>query len=734
MAPSAVLLDPSMPHSHSSRSASSRGAALVLRPIVRHLAGIGLVMIAGNALAQTAQPAALGEVTVVGTSGTGLQPPAPGGQVARGGSLGLLGSDDAKNQPFSTVNFTSQALEDAQARTLADVVVNDASVRLTNGSNGFDDTFQIRGFAVSATDVGFNGLYGLISQNRVPAQLIERVEVLKGPGALINGIAPSGSVGGGINVVTKRASDVPLTRFTTLYTSKSNFGLAADIGRRFGIDNAWGLRFNGLVRGGEASIRDGDAKTQLGSLALDYQGSRLRWNLDAIVQRDDTDNFRPQISLNGLSAIPAAPDARSNWYPGTSLVQKDNTIATRLEYDVSDSLTAYAGIGYRDGSNDQSFPGSARGANGPVVANGNFNVQNSWYDSYTKTVSGNAGVRWKFNTGVVGHRVTAAVTQMKQESGFAYIVGATAPSNIYNPSPLPPIALPRTDPTKSSDTTLRSVAIADTLSFANDRVLVTVGVRDQTVEVESATGALPYKESAVSPLAGIVIKPLENVSIYGNYTAGLSRGATVGVGYTNTGANLAPYKSKQYEVGVKADFQGITTSAAIYQIDRPAAASDLGAPLPTYGYFGEQRNRGLELNAYGQIVRGLRGIASLSVVDAELTKTQGGTNQGNTAAGVPNSTMSLGLDWDTPWVQGLALNGRVIRTGPVNLTNTNQQRFDSWTRYDIGARYRTNISGKSVVFRANIENLFDKNYWLTTGTYVAVGSPRTFVLSASIDF
>ena len=107
-----------MPHSHLSRSASSRGAAPVLRPIVRHLAGIGFVMIAGNALAQTttttpsttpatnAQPAALGEVSVVGTSGTGLQPPAPGGQVARGGSLGLLGSDDVMNQPFSTINFT----------------------------------------------------------------------------------------------------------------------------------------------------------------------------------------------------------------------------------------------------------------------------------------------------------------------------------------------------------------------------------------------------------------------------------------------------------------------------------------------------------------------------------------------------------------------------------------------------------------------------------------------------
>ena len=126
--------------------------------------------------------------------------------MAQGGTLGLLGSTNVMNVPFSTVNYTSQLIENQQARTAADTLINDASVRLTTGSNGFDDTFQIRGFPVPAGDVGFNGLYGLVSSNRVPAQIIERIELLKGPGALINGIAPGGSVGGGINIVSKRAT------------------------------------------------------------------------------------------------------------------------------------------------------------------------------------------------------------------------------------------------------------------------------------------------------------------------------------------------------------------------------------------------------------------------------------------------------------------------------------------------------------------------------------------------
>lgn len=97
-------------------------------------------------------PAPSAPVTTMGTTRT-IGAPAPayaGGQVAQGGTLGLLGSTNVMNVPFSTVNFTSQLIEDQQARTAADTLINDSSVRLSTGSNGFDDTFQIRGFPVQA--------------------------------------------------------------------------------------------------------------------------------------------------------------------------------------------------------------------------------------------------------------------------------------------------------------------------------------------------------------------------------------------------------------------------------------------------------------------------------------------------------------------------------------------------------------------------------------------------------
>ncbi len=674
-------------------------------------------------------------------------PPYAGGQVAQGGTLGLLGSTNVMNVPFSTVNYTSQLIENQQARTAADTLINDSSVRTTTAGNGFSDEYQIRGFAVPSGDVGFNGLYGLVSSNRVPAQIIERIEVLKGPGALINGMAPGGSVGGGINITSKRAGEVPFARLTPFFMSAGNYGLHLETSNRYGENKEWGVRFNGVGRNGEASIDGGNWRSGLGALSLDYRGERLRWTMDVISQNDDTTNFRPQININtGVPFIPAPPDARSTWFPGVFLRQRDHTIASGLEYDLTESLTAYAGIGYRDGTNEQTFPDS-RPAGFPSGANalGNFQVGNGYYDSYSKTVSGNVGLRSRFNTGFIGHSVNVAFTGFNQELGNASSVNPVAqsvPSNIYNPSPLPAITVPRRTPGKASDATLTSVAVADTMSFLNESILLTVGARHQMVKQETfstlaanfgrPTGS--YDAAATTPLAGIVVKPWHNVSLYANYAEGLSQGSVVGPGFSNTGAVLAPFKSKQQEAGVKIDWGTITTTVAVFEITRP---SIITTAANARAYDGEQRNRGVELSAYGLILPGLRGMASATFLRPELTNPTDPTQRGNDAAGVPDKTFSAGLDWDTPWVYGLALNGRVIYTGGSYLTTANLpwQKFSDWTRVDVGARYTTTeLTGKPVTFRANIENVTGENYWITSGGFQTVASPRTYIVSAAFDF
>lgn len=678
-------------------------------------------------------------VTVqAGAIDDGLPAPYAGGQVARGGGLGVLGTADVMDVPFSTTNYTAQTLEDQQARTLADVVVNEASVRTLTSTNGFGEDFQIRGFTVQSGDVGMNGLYGLTSGNRMPAAIMERVEVLKGPGTLMYGISPNGSIGGNINVVTKRAGDEPLTRLTTTYESKSQLGGHLDMGRRFGKDNEWGIRFNGVYRNGDTNIDNGRSKYGLGALAVDYRSPSLRWSLDTYSQRETTDEFRPQSSFRaGISSIPNAPSGHRNFYPGTDLLIRDSTVATRLEYDVTDHLMVYAAGGYRYGATEQSFP-AARGASA-IDELGNLTVTNAWYDAYSRTKTGELGARARFSTFGVKHVLTVSGSRLDQEQGNYYLsapAGVSAPSNIYNPGKLIPMTGERNSPRKASDTELSSFSVTDTVSFLDDRILVTGGLRRQKVALDNfaldGSVTSSYDESATSPLAGIVVKPLSNVSVYGNFTSGLTRGGIAPAGTANAGEAFAPYKSKQYEAGVKVDWGRAMTSVSVFQIDRPNAITD---PVTNvYSFDGEQRNRGLELAATGEIVRGLRVMASATFYDATLRRTAGGVNEGNDANGVPKRAFNLGVDWDLPWVPGLSLNARAIHTARTPYNADNTLYLPSWTRYDVGARYHTEIMGRSVVFRANVENVFGKDYWLTSGTFATAAAPRTVLLSAQIDF
>lgn len=714
----------------------TRFAPKPLAQRMRQCLGASLALLAAGATAQTTTSTTLQEVVVSDQAEAigGLQKTYSGGQFARGGSLGILGITDLMNVPFSTTNYTSELIDNQQALTIADVVMNDASVRTLAARGGYGDDFQVRGFTVNSRDVGMNGLVGLAPATRIPLEMIERVEVLKGPGSFTSGTGPNNSIGGSINVVTKRAADVPLTRLTTTYMGKAQFGTHLDVGRRFGEDNQWGVRANGVWRNGEGNVDGGRQRLGLGSLGVDYAGSRLRWSLDALTTSGKTTEFRPQIAFrSGITQAPAVPDNRSSFYPGADMTDKAKTVMSRLEFDINDNTTVFGGVGYSDVSTDQNFPTAVtRPVDLRPNTQGNFSVNNGYYDEYNKTTSAEVGVRTRFKTGSIGHSVVLAANTLQRETGYFYQLTTTpVASNLYNPSALPAINFARDEPSKTADLAMHSIAVADTMSFFGDRFLVTLGLRDQTINQKSVNGSTAYDASAVTPLVGLVFKPQQNISVYGNYTAGLIAGGIAGATAANRGEVFAPQKSKQYEVGVKADWGMLTTQAALYQITRPNSMTD--PVTQVYSFGGEQRNRGLELTMYGELQRGLRAMASASFNDAKLTRTAGGVNQGNDANGVPDRTFNVGLDWDMPWVPGLSLNGRVINTSSTYYDAANLLRMPSWTRVDLGARYATKIAGKPVVLRANLENVADKAYWVTS-TYVTVGFPRTLMLSAQIDF
>ena len=138
---------------------------------------------------------------------------------------------------------------------LTDVIAATDPTVFSNGVTGaWSENYAIRGFASNTSDTTFNGLSGMAPYYRTSPEMFERIEVLKGPSALLNGMPPGGSVGGSVNLVPKRASEQPLLRVSANFASDAQFGTHVDMGRRLGADRKFGIRFNGAYRDGDGAV------------------------------------------------------------------------------------------------------------------------------------------------------------------------------------------------------------------------------------------------------------------------------------------------------------------------------------------------------------------------------------------------------------------------------------------------------------------------------------------------
>lgn len=665
--------------------------------------------------------------------------------MARDGQLGLLGNADFLDTPFNQTSYTADLIEDQQARNLTDLLEVDPSVRASTARTNFLEYFSIRGFMFGAQDVAFNGMYGLTPYLRPPLEIAERVEVLKGPSAMLNGMPLNGSVGGTVNLVPKRAAVTPLTRLGTQYLSDSQLGAHLDIGRRFGERDTLGTRMNAVYRNGDTTIDNQEQTEAMFSLALDYQGESIRSFLDILQLNRKANNPVRQFAADpALSEVPAAP-ATGLGYPGYGQVTSEDLMATgRIEFDVAENLTAYAAIGRRIHQTDSV---------GTTVlllsADGNYASFPGWQILEVDTTSYAAGANARFETGSIKHRVAATVTLVEEDQDTFLLspIGALRVNNLYDPveQGLPSTAGITPVIGNYQDSTLTSYALADTLSFLDERIQLTIGARHQSVEVQAydptthlALGG-KYDESVITPLIGLLAKPSPSLSLYANYSEDLAKGPSALPPAVTVATVLPPIRTKQVEVGAKYDWGQFAATFSAFQIERPSATADGGVLAQN----GEQRNRGIELNGFGEIAGNLRVLVGVTFMQGELTKTPGGTYDGKEAIGVPRVQASLGADWVNVLTPGFGLSAQVIHTGPQYADQANRLEIPSWTRLDAGFRYVTRSPDNPVTFRLSIENVFNKSWWFSSnafanndafGGFLSLSTGRTVMLSLTMDF
>ncbi len=698
----------------------------------------------------------LGAVEVTASadaSAEGLAKAYAGNQVARGGRVGLLGTQDLMDTPFSTTAYTSALIQDQQARSVSDVLLNDPTVRSARGFGNFQELYVIRGFPVPSDDMTYNGLYGVLPRQYVAAELVERVEVLRGTNAFLNGGtgAVSGfGIGGTVNVLPKRAGNDPLNQITAGIDNGGHGLLATDISRRFGPDQSTGLRINAARRDGSGTVKREDRELSLLSVGADFRSRNLRLSADAGYQDHKINAPRPSVTpAFGSTVLPAAPDASRNFAQPWTFAKERSTFATaRAEYDLGDATTAWAAFGLRNSEEEN------RLANPTSTAAGVTNAYR--FDNLRKDQvrTAEVGLRHQFTTGAVKHTAVASASRYELTSRNAW-GGSNWSANGFLGDVLGNLSSPGTvsmpaivnssgnyaDPLVTFRNNSTTFALADTLAFAQDRVRVTVGARNQRIDnreydYNSGAETKRYGESRVMPMAGVVFRLQPAVSLYANYIEGLTAGDTAPWNATNAGRSLAPHVSKQQEAGVKYDGGRFGAGLSVFSTTKPFGMLN-SASLFVDG--GEQRNQGVELSMFGEAARGLRLLGGVTLLDGEITRGVNGALEGKRPIGVPRSQATVGADFDVPGVSGLALSSRVIYTGSQFADANNTLSIPSWTRVDIGARYVTEISKQVVTFRARVDNLLDRNYWASTGGYpgygyLVLGMPRTLTVSATVDF
>jgi iron complex outermembrane recepter protein len=240
----------------------------------------------------------------------------------------------------------------------------------------------------------------------------------------------------------------------------------------------------------------------------------------------------------------------------------------------------------------------------------------------------------------------------------------------------------------------------------------------------------------------IIYKPREDVTAYLTYASSLQQGDLAPAGSANANTGLAPYRSKQWEAGLKVAWSKLDLATALFRLERPFANTDPADN--SFKISGQQVNYGLEATAVGEIADHLAVYGGFTVLDPKLKGTGNSATDGKQYVGMPKFRSNVLLEYQVPAIVGLALSfdWQYVARRPGNDTNTTWAR--SYSVFDLGARYAAQCFGKTTTLRLALNNLADERYWSTVapsnitgtnkGNMVAhVGAPRTIAASMSID-
>ncbi|MBK5526290.1 TonB-dependent siderophore receptor [Pseudomonas sp. TH06] len=640
------------------------------------------------------------------------------------------------------VRYVPQAIDSIKTSNVANYGTNDIGDALSgmpNVSSSADtrfDSLRIRGFDAS-NDFYLDGIRD-DSQYKRDLHNIERVEVLKGPAAVLYG---RGSQGGIVNRVSKAPEAGRRSTIEAQGGSEDLRSLYADLSTDPSENISLRLNMGNMD---ENSFRDGvSGNRQLFAPSMSWQ---LTPDLSWLVQYEYSRyNRTPDRGIPGVNGRPADVGRDTTYGNDHDFIDdKSQSLRSKLTYEINDNwqLRQTLGVFKLDSDFDNTY------LTGYTPSTNKVTRQHWQQDLTTRNVYNYLELEGGFDTFGLEHRLLTGVeigSQRRDPKLYNAATGKTpgaqpVPSlDLFNPNrELRHTGSMQVFSDSHTEVESRAVYVQDQLRL-NDQWQLLGGLRYDTFDIESTNKLKNISEDrdshSTSPRVGLVWTPLQNHSFYASWSKTFSPvgGGLIGItpGAAGNTNDLSPELTKQKEIGVKSDWLNdrLSTTLAIYDLELyNRRTSDPNDPTLTV-MSGLQRSRGIELTATGNIVGNWYMRGGIGMQDAKIEKDNNGL-EGKRINNVAKHNGSLFLTWkpEMGWYgeTGLTLVGQRYAD------NANTTVLPGYGRWDALVGYRF----KDWDLRTALNNITDREYYASaTSQYqIQPGAPRSVVMTGTYSF
>jgi catecholate siderophore receptor len=633
--------------------------------------------------------------------------------------------------PQSVTVVTRQLMQDQLMTSMADVVRYVPGILLHQGENNRDQIIS-RGNSSSA-DFFVDGVRDDVQYYRDLYNL-DRVEALKGPNAMIFG---RGGGGGVINRVTKEAGFGSLREVDLQGGAYDNRRATADFDQPLGDKLA--LRVNGLYED-SGSFRQGVGLQRSGiAPTLTFmQGDATKVTLGYEHFRDTRVADRGITSFQGRPADVGIDTFYGN--PDDSRVKALVDLASAAVEHRFGALTLRNRtlFGDYDRSYQNYVPGAVTADKSKVALTvyNNATRRENLFNQTDLTYALDAGaVR---HTLLVGAEVGRQSTDNFRNTGFFN----NSATSILVPYDNPTIDTPVTFRQSATDADNHLRAKVGAL-YAQDqielspRLQLVAGLRFDRFDLQYQNNRngdrLDRADDLVSPRAGIIVKPVANLSLYGSYSVSyLPSSGDQFSSLTTITEQVKPEKFDNYEIGAKWDASSsLSLTAAVYRLDRMNTRSTDPNDPTRIVQTGSQRTNGYEIGINGQLTPGWSLAGGYAYQDAFVTSATTAARTGARVGQVPRHMLSLWNNYQFLPKLGAAVG--LVYHSEMFATIDNTVTLPGYTRVDAAAYFSLT---KDLRLQLNVENLFDKEYWANadSNTNLSPGSPRAARLGLATRF